>query len=71
MATSSARPSYTREDVLALLDGDSDPEVAEEDLDDIFYPGSDEEGFVLEERGSEPTDSDQEDPEDNPGDLYR
>ena len=68
MAESSARPSYTREDVLALLDRDSDPEVDEEDLDDIFYPGSDEEGFVLEEGGS---DSDQEDPEDNPGDLYR
>lgn len=60
---------------MALLDRESDTEVDEEDLDDIFYPGSDEEGFVLKEEGdeecSEASDTDQEGPQDNPGDLNR
>ena len=46
--------------------------IDDHDLDDIFYPGSDEEGFVLDndtneggsDGGSEHSDSDQEDQED-------
>lgn len=76
MDATSSRQWYTREDVMALLDTHGDLEMDDEDLDEIFYPGSDEEEFVVEEDGnegdgeggSEPSpDSDQGDP----GDLHR
>jgi len=38
---------------MALLDTHGDLEMDDEDLDEIFYPGSDEEEFVVEEDGSE------------------
>jgi len=58
---------------MALLDTHGDLEMDDEDLDEIFYPGSEEEEFVVEEDGnegdgeggSEPSpDSDQGDPRD-------
>ena len=60
---------------MALLDGDGDLDIDDHDRDDVFYPGSDEEGFVLDDDTnevgsdgrSEHSDSDQEDP----GDLHR
>ena len=72
MDGTSSRQCYTREDVMALLDGDGDLDIDDHNLDDIFYPGSDEEGFVLDDDtneggsdgGSEHSDSDEEDPED-------
>ena len=34
---------------MGLLDGGGDLDIDDHDLDDIFYPGSDEEGFVLDD----------------------
>lgn len=50
---SSSRASFTREEVLGILDSDSDAE--QEDFDeDIFFPGSDDElGFLEEEVGDD------------------
>jgi len=48
MDATSSRQWYTREDVMALLDTHGDLQMDDEDLDEIFYPGSDEERFVVE-----------------------
>ena len=40
MDATSSRQCYTREDIIARLDGDGDLEIDEDNLEDIFHPGS-------------------------------